>query len=409
MIEKTRKRFIRIAVLALSLAMILVVTAINVANWIDVRNELWETLGFLSRFSGPPPAEAADTWAGQSRRRWGGLSEARYFSVMIRENGERRVNDHLKDDSYPGEDLLALADEAAKRAENRGRIGSFLYCRVSPEGTLRAIVFLNCETRLERCRQLMRFSLFACLIGITLSYLIVKLCSHRIVQPMEENLRRMKRFITDASHELKTPLTVISANMDVLELDQPDNTWIRSTQKQTANLRRMVDEMVYLTRVEEKAAPLQMEQIELAPIINDAVDPYSAMAEFSGRSMHVEIDEGVRVKGDRAALLRLFTIFLDNAVKYAPVGASIELSCIREGRHAVIMTRNPVEVQLTADQCRRLFDRFYRVDESRTKNEHAGYGIGLSIAAAIAEQHGGRTSARMADGQLEIRCQFPLS
>ena len=409
MIEKTRIRFICIAMLALSISMILVVSAINFSNWLDIRHELGETLDFLVRFSGPPPQASADRWAGNSRHRWNILSESRYFAAIKKDGQIEIVINHMIGGTYSDEDLLTIAGQADSKGNISGRMGDFLYRSITGDGSAVTYVFLNIETRLQRQKRLMVFSLIACLIGILISFFIVVLYSKRVVRPVEENIARMKRFITDASHELKTPLTVISANMDVLALDQPDNTWVRSTQKQTANLRRMVDEMVYLTRIEEADAPLSMQRIELGPLLSDAADPYAAMAEFGGRALVMDIQQGVFVNGDRSALTRLMTILMDNALKYASQNASITVRCIQDGRHALIETLNPIDQPLSRDQCQRLFDRFYRVDESRTKAEHGGFGIGLAIASAIAERHGGKMTARMSGEKLEIQCRLPAA
>ena len=395
--------------LALSISMILVVSAINFSNWLDIRHELGETLDFLVRFSGPPPQASADRWAGNSRHRWNILSESRYFAAIKKDGQMEIVINHMIGGTYSDEDLLTIAGQADSKGNISGRMGDFLYRSITGDGSAVTYVFLNIETRLQRQKRLMVFSLIACLIGILISFFIVVLYSKRVVRPVEENIARMKRFITDASHELKTPLTVISANMDVLALDQPDNTWVRSTQKQTANLRRMVDEMVYLTRIEEADAPLSMQRIELGPLLSDAADPYAAMAEFGGRALVMDIQQGVFVNGDRSALTRLMTILMDNALKYASQNASITVRCIQDGRHALIETLNPIDQPLSRDQCQRLFDRFYRVDESRTKAEHGGFGIGLAIASAIAERHGGKMTARMSGEKLEIQCRLPAA
>ncbi len=409
MIEKTRRKFILIAMLALSVSMIFVVSAINFANWLDIRRELDETLDFLARFSGPPPQKETDSWAGTSRHRWNVLSESRYFAALLQDGEGRLLINHMISETYSKQDLLALAGQAEASGRDRGRIGDFLYRSITKDGQPTTYLFLNIETRLLRQRRLLLFSLVICLVGIAVSFIIVVLYSKRVIRPLEENIRRMKRFITDASHELKTPLTVISANMDVLALDQPDNTWVRSTQKQTANLRRMVDEMVYLTRVEEEDAPLAMQRVELAPLLTDAADPYVAMAEFSGRTLSLDARPGVFVNGDRSALTRLATILFDNSLKYASPGAAITMRCVQEGRHVLIETANPVDSPLSHEQCLRLFDRFYRVDESRAKTEHNGFGIGLAIAAAVAERHGGQMSARMDGERLVIQCRLPAA
>ena len=409
MIEKTRRKFILIAMLALSFAMISVVGAVNLALRGKTYAELRETLSFLSRFSGPPPGEAVSEWAGRSRYRWNIFSEARYFVVLYRNNGEAFIRNALLDDSVTDGDLLALAARADAEEEGARWLDGFLYQNIYRDGTRRAVVFLNCETKLQGMRTLLQFSAVACLVAMALAFVALLIVSRRIVSPLAENVTRMQRFITDASHELKTPLTVISANTDVLALDQPENPWIRSTRKQIGLLRQMVDDMLYLTRMEEKDAPLSMRRLELGPLLSDCADPYSAMAEFAGQRLLLSAEPDVFVTGDEAALRRLIAALLDNAVKYAAKDAEIVARCQNRGRHACIETENAVQKPLTPEQCSRLFDRFYRADESRNKNERGGYGIGLAIASAVAEKHGGRMEARMQENRLLIRCLLPAA
>ena len=409
MIEIIRRTFILFSMLALSFAMVSVVGAINFAQRANTYAELRETLSFLSRFSGPPPGEAVSEWAGRSRHRWNVYSEARYFVVVYHENGEPFIRNALLDDSLTNGDLLALAARTDAEEEGACWLDGFLYQNIRRDGSRRAVVFLNCETKLQGMRTLLRFSAIACLVAMGLAFAALIVVSRRIVSPLTENVTRMQRFMTDASHELKTPLTVISANTDVLALDQPDNPWIRSTKKQLGLLRRMVDDMLYLTRVEEKDALLSMRRLNLSPLLTDCADPYAAMAEFAGQRLILSTEESVYILGDEGAIRRLLTVLLDNALKYAEKGTDIRVRCLIRGRHACVETENAVEATLTPEQLSRLFDRFYRADESRDKHERSGYGIGLAIASAVAEKHGGRMEAKMQDGCLLIRCLLPAA
>lgn len=409
MIEKTRWKFILFSMLALSLSLVLVVGAINLAIRNNIFSELQDTLSFLAQFPDPPPDKAVSEWAGRSRPRRVAITEARYFVVVFRENEDPAIRNELMDDLLTDEDLLALTARTDAEDNDAHWLDGYLYQNMIRDGVRRAVVFLNCETKLRGLRTLLRFSIIACLTAITIVFATLLLVSRQIVRPITENVARMQRFITDASHELKTPLTVISANMDVLALDQPDNTWVRSTRKQISLLRRMVDEMLYLTRVEEKGASLSMRRLNLIPILSDCADPYVAMAEFAGQRLILSGDEAVYVMGDEAAIRRLMSVLLDNAVKYAVKDTDIDVRCQVRGRHAVIETENTVETPLTSEQLNRLFDRFYRADESRDKHERSGYGIGLAIASAVTEKHNGRMEAKMQDDRLQIRCLLPTA
>ena len=206
---------------------------------------------------------------------------------------------------------------------------------------------------------------------------------------------------------MKTPLTVISTNMELLKMENPDNPWIRSTQKQTGALRHLVDELVYLSRMEEENPALNMESLAPGAILREAAEPFQAMAEFNGKELQVVTEEDLRITGDRPSLQRLMSTMLDNAVKYTPEGGEILAEAVSEGKHAVIRVSNTVEKPMTKEQCAQLFNRFYRADESRNKDRKGGFGIGLAIAAAIAEKHGGSMNARMEEDRLVISAALP--
>ena len=410
MIKKLQKRFIRIALIALTVAMVLVAAVVNLANWISVRRELDETLAFLSENEGMEAdfrGGAGSRLMGKNKHTRNLVSESSWFSVYLDENGEiqRMFLDNMTE--ADAETAAALAGEAAGSGREYGFLQDYLYqVRRRADGRM-SIVFLNCETKITSVRTLGWISLAACAGGILLAWLIVSLASRKAVEPTIRNMEQQKQFITNASHELKTPLTVISTNMELLQMEHPDSPWVKSTQRQTVQMRHLVDELVYLSRLEEENAPLVMEAIPLAPMLRETAEPFQAMAEFQGKNMTVETEGELTVRGDRASLQRLFSTLLDNAVKYAPAEGSILVSARAEGRYVLVKAANDVSRPLTEEQCRQLFDRFYRADPSRNKEKQNGFGIGLAIAAAIVEKHGGSISAAMEGSRLVFECRLP--
>ena len=269
------------------------------------------------------------------------------------------------------------------------------------------MIFLNCETKLTRVRRLALISAAACVGCILLAWVLVALFSRRAIKPLVENAVMQKQFITDAGHELKTPLTVIAANMDVLALETGENEWVKSTRKQVANMRGLVNELIYLSRLDEEDARLGREDIDLSKLVREAAEPFVGMAEFSGKSMDVAVEDGIRVTGDAAALNRLVSILCDNAMKYAPEGDTIAVALKRDRRGVALTAENGLAAPLSPEALSHLFDRFYRVDASRSKTS-GGYGIGLSVARAIVEKHGGRIAAKQSgDGQrIKFTCRL---
>lgn len=408
MIRKLQRRFIRIALIALTAAMVAVAGIVNAVNWFSVRRELGETLTSLAENRVMTRDDMGGRMAGKSRHARNLVSESRWFSVTLSEDGTvRNIS------------LIALSDleeqtaaDLALQAAARGGAGpaflqDYLYVIRDDARGGQTVWFLNCETRLAAVRTLALISGLCCLGGVLLAWLFVTLASRRAIEPTLRNMEQQKQFITNASHELKTPLTVISTNMELLQMEQPDSPWVQSTQRQTAQMRHLVDELVYLSRMEEENAPLNPETLSVEPLLREAAEPFAAMAEYQGKTLTLEAEAGLTVRGDRASLQRLLSTLLDNAVKYAAEGGAIDVRARGEGRSVILTAANDVAEPLTEEQCRQLFDRFYRADPSRNKEKQGGFGIGLAIAAAIVEKHGGRIAAAMEGRRLVFTCRLP--
>ena len=410
MMQKLRLKFIRIAMIALAVAMIVVTGAVNLMNWLNVRAEIRETMTFLAESDGIVSPEQAKAWAGRNKHRKNVLTQSVYFVGRTSEDGSLQVMSEGKNDTVDRSEAETLLWRAAAGNSESGFLDDYCYQRFSSRGNTSSWIFLNCESYLNAVRNLLLFSVIICAAGILLALLAVSLLSRKAIQPFLRNEQKQKRFITDASHELKAPLAVISANMDVLALKEQGNTWIDSTRNQVASMRRLVEDMVYLSRADETDAAPEMKILNLPELIAETAEPYRAMADYQGREFLCDVQEGLSVRGEESSLCRVVSILCDNAVKYTPEGGTIRLRAFREGRWAVIETENPPLQPLTREDYDRLFDRFYRADDARDREKQTGYGIGLSIAQAVTLRHGGLTEARMTGrGTLQIRLSFPAS
>ena len=408
MIRGIRRRFMRIAIGVLALAMLLVAVIINAANWVNVRSELYETLGYLSQMQAQrgafgPKGDLQGRRGNPSRHLRNMADESRFFSVTLGEDGSCALDDasHVSEEDADG--LVELADRALAGGRTSGFYGDYLFS-VGERSGGRVALFLNCETKLTRARRLALISAVACGGCVLLAWLLVGLFSSRAIRPLVESAIQQKQFITDAGHELKTPLTVISANMDVLTLETGDNEWIRSTQKQVANLRGLVGELIYLSRLDEEDAKLQRVDVDLSRLVAEGAEPFAGMAEFAGKTLELDVEAGVHVTGDEAMLGRLVSILCDNAVKYAPEGDTIAVTLARTRKGILLATDNAAGQPMSDETLRHLFDRFYRADASRSR-ESGGYGIGLSVARAIVEKHGGTIKVRQTpQGRVRFEC-----
>lgn len=423
--KQIRIRFIKIALLALALAMLLVAGAINAVHFFTTTNELKETLNYIIE-NDNANAQKMQQISGIQNNRGNNLSndgtmqkghnhhmdtkleESRYFIAIQNTDGTLVLGAGSKETEYTKEELLAIAQGVFSSGVDSGYTGNYNYRVTDKEDGSRVAVFLNCETKKAEVISLAVISLGACVAGVILSLLLVALLSKRAIKPMMENIEQQKRFITDAGHELKTPLTVISANMDVLSMDIGQNEWVQSTQKQVANMRKLVNELVYLSRMDEADSHLEKSNVDLSKAVQDVAAPFEGMAEFNGKNLKLNIEDDIKISGDEAALHRLISTLCENAVKHAPEDSDIQISLSQSGKSVVFTTENAMKEPLSEDALDHLFDRFYRADESRSKEENSGFGIGLSIARAITEKHGGTIKAKIVDNdRLQIVCTMP--
>lgn len=422
MMKQIRKKFIGIALLALTLAMLLVAGAINAVHFINTTNELKETLDYIVENDNVDAQKKQgksgnDRWndstndtaqKGHNHHMNTRLEESRYFIVIQNADGELFLGAGSKESEYSQEELIAVAQGVLSSNSDSGYTENYLYQVTDKEDGSRVAVFLNCETKKTEVISLALISLGACVAGVLLSLLLVALLSKRAIKPMMDNIEQQKRFITDAGHELKTPLTVISANMDVLSMDIGKNEWVRSTQKQVANMRRLVNELVYLSRMDEADSHLEKSVVDLSKAVQEVAAPFEGMAEWGGKSLILNTEDDIKISGDEAALRRLVSTLCENAVKHAPEDSDIRISLTQSGKNIVFTTENALKEPLSEDSLPHLFDRFYRGDEARSKEENSGFGIGLSIARAITEKHGGSIKARINEvGRLQIICNLP--
>lgn len=229
--------------------------------------------------------------------------------------------------------------------------------------------------------------------GSLIVLLLVTLLSKRAVRPVAESVERQQQFITDASHELKTPLTLIRTNLDIIEDEQGPSPWLDDIRSETASMTQLVNHLVALTRMNERAGSAAFEPVDLSALTAETTEALPALAEQSGLALSSEIAPAVRVNGDARALAQLLAILLDNACKYCDDGGAIRLQ-LSGGKHPLLELANSYAAvgTLATD---RLFDRFYRADPARTQG--SGFGLGLSIAKAICERHHAQISAQAAD------------
>ena len=408
MLNKMRRRMILAAMTAFAVVMALIVAAINIVNYSAVKQSSVDMLEKILRYeeergvhthSGEYPLpfslEMSDQEAGYMTR---------IFSVRYDEEGELAFLSLDFIASVDSDKAEEYAEQALGSGRETGVIDNYRYMlKKYDDHTL--IAFLNVSRERRFNRTLLLRSLAVAGGSLVLVYILVWLFSKEAIKPFVKNIEKQKRFITDAGHELKTPLTSISASLDVLELEHEGDEWISNIRGQTNRMVKMVGELVTLSRLDEDNPIPDKEVFSLSEAAWETLEVFGAHAETRGKKLDVEIEPDVSLNGDKPAVQQLMSVLLDNAVKYSDEGGKIRFSVRKINGKAVIEVFNTCDYETPPDT-ERLFDRFYRPDESRSVDT-GGTGVGLAIAKAVTETHGGRIAAICPDGKsMTIKAVF---
>lgn len=265
-------------------------------------------------------------------------------------------------------------------------------------------IFLDCYQQLRAVRMLAAWSGVSYAVCIALVYVLVVLLSRRAIDPVVQASERQKQFITDAGHELKTPITVIGTSLKVLEMEVGKQKWIDKARVQTEKLRELVQALITLCKYDEQTTLLHPQPFNVDEAVRDTVESFAELAQAKDCSLDISSLPELIFCGDEAAVRQLVSILLDNAVKYAVPDTVIHVSLEPLWRGVQLAVENdyvqPIDVPLD-----RLFDRFYRPDASRTAAT-GGFGIGLSIAKSIAEAHHGTICASTKENRITFTAEL---
>lgn len=321
--------------------------------------------------------------------------ETRYFSVVFGENGKLSSVDTSKIAAVSSSQAVQMAKELRDTEATSGYYGNYKYLADNIDGKT-LYVFLDCTKNIQGEKQLLLISVLVSVVGILVIFLIVVLLSPRMIRPVAESYEKQKQFITNAGHEIKTPLAVIDSCADVIELEQGESKWTLGIRGQVQRLGALTAQLTSLARLDEQGGTVPLEEFDLSGQVEDVLSTFRLLAENQGLTLEEDVAPDITYTGNAPLLEELCSILLDNAVKYAAPGGTIVFSLRKKGRKVLLRCENPAE-GLSQGRQKHLFDRFYRGDVSHG-TEKPGYGIGLSMAEAIVEVHRGRIEAESPDG-----------
>ena len=441
MIKKLKRRFIVLAMVSLAVLLSVIVAGMNMINYNKVVSDADAKLNVLEENAGRILLEDMlnpfknfdeyyfnddDDRAAFGHRNPRGRSmtrdeaeESRFFIVAVDESGSVMQTYTDRISAVDADEAAGYAVKALASGHENGFVGDFRYV-VSESGNSTTVTFLDCGRTLGSFRDFLMASILMSLLGLLAVFFVILYFAGRIVRPVAESYEKQKRFITDAGHEIKTPLAIIKANIDLMNMELDNNSINESELRenlgdiddQVGRLTGLTNDLVYLSRMEEADTSLVMTEVPLSDIVSETAESFMPLAEEKGKTIAVDIEPMVSVQGSTKELEKLLSIILENAVKYStppritecsededgmPAPPVIGAVLRKEGKDAVIEVRNETEGELTNGQLSHVFERFYRMDSSRN-SQTGGHGIGLSMASAIVKAHGGRISARTDTG-----------
>ncbi|MCC8140370.1 MAG: HAMP domain-containing histidine kinase [Lachnospiraceae bacterium] len=414
MIKKLRIKLVAASMLSLLIVLAVIMGIVGMLNYREIVEDADSTLAILAANEGSFPGGAetlpekngqdgADGAAPPENAPRGKRQvspelpyESRYFSVLLDSDGNVLSTDMKRIAAVDEDTAIVYANSIFTSGKERGFVSAYRYVLVtSDEGT--RVIFLDCGRSLDTFRNFAVTGVGVAAAGLLAVFLLMIVLSGRIVKPFSESYEKQKRFITDAGHELKTPLTIINADTEILGMDFGDNEWLDDIRSQTGRLTELTNSLILLSRMEEEQAQYQMIEFPLSDVVEESAHSFRNLALTQQKTLSSEIQPMISFCGDENSIRRLVGILLDNAVKYCTEQGEIRLT-LEKQKNAVRLSVYNTSEPVSEEQLAHLFDRFYRTDSSRNSRT-GGYGLGLSIAAAIVRVHKGKIWAATEDGR----------
>ncbi len=326
----------------------------------------------------------------------------KYFVVLMDENEEvTDIRVHGLSE-LSAEEATAYGKLALERRLSVGKEENYYYRVKRYEDGTSMVVYLDSTYQMAITSRLLYIALILIGFGFIVAFIFVRLFASKAVQPEIRNAQMQKSFITNASHELKTPLAVIKANTEMQEILEGETEWTQSTLRQVDRLTGLVQNLVMIARSQEREENAEAVEINLSVPVSETVDAFSPVAIQAGRTLNRNIPEQVTLRANDSQVRQLLSLLLDNAIKYCDDGGIITVTLAQKGKNAVLTVSNSYEEGKNVDY-KRFFERFYREDQSHN-TETGGYGVGLSIAQNLTEQYHGKLDVSWKNGVIFFTC-----
>lgn len=405
MFKSLRKKFIITAVGSVAVVITVLAVALNLINFNKLEEKIDTTLLDASKSQAIAKIFSEDGDDLVITKNSTNPTDYNGFSIAKVDSDGEIIKAYRDDTLVSNHDALQnKVVQALEKGGTSGFIGSYRYLKVNTEvGNL--ILFLNCQRELDSFESFVKNSILISIFVIVSVLIMIILISKKVIAPIQETYIKQKQFITGASHELKTPLAIISSNADVLEMENGNSKWTNNIHNQVDRLTSLVNSLVVFSRMEEKDT-VERVSFDLTEVLQSRIADFNELANFQKKYIVTNITSNLNYYGEKESIIQLMDILLENSIKYAPENSDILVSLEKNRKHAILKVSNKADVK--KGDLSKVFDRFYRLDESRNSNIK-GYGIGLSMAQLISEKH--RETIRAyapEDGIFKIEMRFTL-
>ena len=381
MIDKLRKKIFWIIQISLSVIILGIIILFTVFSY---RNTIESSTMFMDRLEGRKIDEPREFSEEINDRYIEGI-----YKIQVNNNNAISKTDDITDE------IKNYAIEVSDRSFDEGYIGNYIYKvrKIGLNG--KEVTLIESEDTINRLKTTIFVSIVIGILGLIIVYIIAKRISKAIVKPVEDSFEKQKQFVSDASHELKTPLAVIEANADVLQDKVGENKWITYIQKEVQSMNKLVNDLLVLARMENTNTS-NNQKFDLSKEVQMAVSVFESMIYEKKIELETNISEGIEFNGDKEDIKHIISIILDNAIKHTEENGKIIVNTLKEKSDIKIEIKNQGE-PIPEEEREKIFERFYRVDKARNRNEKR-YGLGLSIAKGIVEKYNGNIYATAKDG-----------
>ncbi|MFV0424993.1 MAG: sensor histidine kinase [Bacilli bacterium] len=392
MLRKLRIKFVVVSVTAVSIILFSIVAFINITNYINVQERSNNILDTLiendGRFPQGPDHKNKEDFGVETP------FSTRFFTVRIDSNNNIISVNTEKISAVDYDKVKEYVEIILENDKEIGSVDDYEY-EIKTKDSESLIVFIDNSRELDMFRSIRNTSILYSVIGIIGFCLLLIIFSKKAIKPITDSYEKQKQFITDASHELKTPLTVINSSTDVIEHNYGSDKWSAKIKNQVNKMSLLIEDLIVLTRLDESGNKFNRTEFDFSKLINDIVSDFS-----ENRKFKIDMKDNIMVYASYDDINKLLHILIENAVKYSKDDKDIQIKVSKKGRKVLFSIYNYSDGLEKKDySC--LFERFYRLDSSRN-SKTGGHGIGLSIASTIVENHRGKIRAYSNDGEQMI-------